>query len=488
MRQLSAFDALMVYGDNSRTPMHVSPLFIYDQSTAPGGLVRFKDILKTFQERLPLAPVLRQKLLRVPLDLDEPYWVDAVDFDIEQHIRHLALPKPGDRRQLSILLARINAYPMDLSRPPWDAFVIEGLDHVDGVPPGSFAMLLRIHHSAIDGHSGHAILQVIHDLEPAGRRELPIDNWKPRPEPSRSELLQRAYYSLLTKPRKLIKVASDVFPAVRRVRELKRRYPDQQRPVPETRFSGAVSPHRVVLLVTLPMDGFRVAKNAVQSATINDAVVCVAAGALRRYLIAKKELPEQSMTTVMPINIRTEAERDQPGNVVSITTLDMHSDIADPLLRLKAIHESATYSKAYHNAVGARIMSDVAESIPAGIMSVGARVGASVGVLKIPANTIVTNVPGPQVPLFLAGAKVIEFHALGILLDGLGLFHAVNSYCGRVSFTVVADRKMMPDPQFYEQCLRESYAESVQVASSQPALGSRRKPAKSARKRAAKSD
>ncbi len=463
MRQLAAFDSLMVYGESGRTPMHVSPFFIYDQSTAPNGLVRFKDILKTFQDRLPLAPVLRQRLMRVPLDLDEPYWVDAVDFDLEHHIRHLALPKPGDRRQLSILIARIHAYPMDLNRPPWDAFVIEGLDNVDGVPPGSFAMLLRIHHAAIDGHSGHAILQVIHDLEAISTRQIPADDWVARPEPSRRDLLRRAYVNLLTKPRKLLKVANDVFPAVKRVRELKRQHPDEHRSVPQTRFGGRLSPHRVVLLVTLDMGGLRSAKYAVPGATVNDAVVTIVAGAMRRYLLAKDHLPEQSMTTVMPINIRTEADRNAPGNVVSITTLDMHSDIIDPLQRLRAIHESAIYSKAYHNAVGARIMSDVAESIPAGIMSAGARAAASAGVMKIPANTIVTNVPGPQVPLYLAGAKVIEFHAVGILLDGLGLFHAVNSYCGNISFTVLADRKMLPDPAFYEECLRASYAELVQA-------------------------
>jgi len=463
MRQLSSFDSLMVYGESSRTPMHVSPLFIYDVSTAPNRFVRFKDILRVFEERLPLAPVMRQKLQRVPLDLDEPYWVDDAEFDLEHHIRHVALPKPGDRRQLSILIARIHAYPMDLSRPPWDAFIIEGLDNVDGVPPGSFAMLLRIHHAAIDGHSGHAILQVLHDLAPNAQRYLPPDTWMPQTPPSRREMLRRAYLHLMTKPRQLAKVVADVFPAVRRVRELKRRNPGEQRHTPPTRFNHLLSPHRVVSLLTFDMAGMRAARQRVEGATINDVVVTIAAGAMRRYLSAKNELPEQSMTTIMPINIRTEADRDTPGNVVAITTLDMHSDIADPLQRLKAIHDSATYSKAYHNAVGARIMSDVAQSIPAGIMSLGARAAALAGLAKLPANTIVTNVPGPQAPLYLAGAKVIEFYAVGALLDGLGLFHAVNSYCGKISFTVLADRRMLPDPAFYEQCLRESYEEVLQA-------------------------
>lgn len=459
MRQLSPFDALMVYGESSRSPMHVSPLFIYDQSTAPNGLVRFKDIVKTFEERLPLAPVLRQRLMRVPLDLDEPYWVDAVDFDIEHHVRHIALPKPGDRRQLSILLARTHGRQMNLNLPPWDATIIEGLDNVDGVPPGSFAMLLRIHHAAIDGHSGHAILQLIHDLSPTQKREVPVDHWKPRAEPSRSNLLKRAYFSTVTKPRKLVHFASQLVPAVQRVRELKRQNPGEQRQIPHTRFSDNISPHRALILLSVDMGIMKAAKNAVEGATVNDAVVTIIAGAMRRYLQAKNELPGESMTTAMPVNIRTEAEKDAPGNVVSLTTLDMHSDIADPLERLEAIHKSAVYSKAYHNAIGARIMSQLAESIPAGIASAGARLAGWAQLMKIPVNTLITNVPGPQVPLYLAGAKCVEFHALGIVLDGLGLFHAVNSYCGNIAFTVLADRKMLPDPAFYEQCLRESYAE-----------------------------
>jgi WS/DGAT/MGAT family acyltransferase len=331
MRQLTAFDALMVYGETSRTPMHVSPFFIYDQSTAPKGIVRFKDILRMFESKLDKAPTLRQRLMRVPLDLDDPYWVDDPDFDIEHHVRHLALPKPGDRRQLSILLARIHAYPMDLTRPPWDAFVIEGLDNVDGVPKGSFAMLLRIHHASIDGHSGNALLAMIHDLSPLPAPDEAPSQWTPRPLPGKRNLLKRAYFSLLTKPRKVVKVASDIFPAIKRVREVKRQFPGEERHVPKTRFSGNISPHKVLIAVTFDMAGLRGVKAVIPEATVNDAVVTMVTGAMRRYLIAKNDLPEQSMTTIMPVNMRTEAEKDAPGNLVSMAALDMHSTIADPI-------------------------------------------------------------------------------------------------------------------------------------------------------------
>ncbi|HKY89810.1 MAG TPA: wax ester/triacylglycerol synthase family O-acyltransferase [Nevskiaceae bacterium] len=458
MRQLSSFDAMMLYSDNAHTPMHVAPFFIYDQSTAPGGVVRFKDILRLIEQRLHLAPIMRQKPLRVPLDLDSPYWVDDPDFDLESHVRHVALPKPGDRRQLSILLSRIHTYPMDLDRAPWDAYVIEGLDNVSGIPKGSFGLLLRIHHAAIDGASGHAILRVLHDLEPKPVGGQAGNAWNARRLPTRSQLLRRAAQSVVTKPRKIVKLAVRVNPILRAVRDVKKRFPGEQRRVPDTRFSGKISPHRVVVLCSLDLHAIRAAKKAIPEATVNDAIVSIVAGAMRRYLLAKGELPGESLSTVMPINIRNEAEKKTAeGNVVSITTLNMHSDMEDPIERMLAIHRSAEYAKAYHNAIGARIMSDVAEAIPAGLASAGIRAAASAGFAKIPANTIVTNVPGAQVPLYLAGAKVVEFHALGILLDGLGLFHAVNSYCGQIAITVLADRKMMPDPDFYEACLRASF-------------------------------
>lgn len=465
MRQLSSFDAMMLYSDNPHTPMHVAPFFIYDQSTAPGGAVRFRDILRTFEQRLHLAPIMRQKPLRVPLDLDSPYWVDDPDFDLESHVRHVALPKPGDRRQLSILLSRIHTYPMDLSRAPWDAYVIEGLDNVSGIPKGSFGLLLRIHHAAIDGASGHAILKVLHDLSPAPVPEHGGQAWEARPLPTRDQLLRRAAQSVATKPRKLLRLAARVNPALRGIRDVKKRYPEEKRRVPQTRFSGRISPHRAVILCSLDLDAVRKAKRVVPDATVNDAIVSIVAGAMRRYLGSKGEMPDESLTTVMPINIRNESEKyHAEGNVVSITTLNMHTDVADPIQRMVAIHKSAEYAKAYHNAVGSRIMSEVAEAIPAGLASAGIRAAASAGFAKIPANTIVTNVPGAQVPLYMAGAKVVEFHALGILLDGLGLFHAVNSYCGQIAITVLADRKMMPDPEFYERCLRESFDEFCSAA------------------------
>jgi diacylglycerol O-acyltransferase / wax synthase len=469
MNQLSSFDALMLFGETPRTPMHVSPFFIYDPSTAPNGVVRFKDILRTFEQRVALAPILKRKLVRVPFDLDEPYWVDDPDFDIEHHIRHVALPKPGDRRQLQILLARLTAYPMNLNRPVWDAYVIEGLDNVSGIPKGSFAVLLRIHHAAIDGTSGHAVLRVLHDLvpNPPKPKKPSRKDYVPAPMPSTGQMLSRAYFHLIDKPGKIAKVVANTVPAMRRAKNLKLEHPGEARSTPVTRFTGKMSSHRVVILLNLDMSVLRPVRLAAEGATLNDVIVSIVSGAMRKYLEAKGELPEQSMSTAMPVNTRTEADMDKPGNIVSMAMVNMHSDIVDPLQRVHAIHASAVFSKAYSNAVGAHIMADVAESVPTGITALGTRAASAAGLMeKLPVNTIVTNVPGPQVPFYMAGAKVVEFHAVGILIDGLGLFHSVNSYCGNIAITALADRQMMPDPAFYEECLRESYEEHIAAAAS----------------------
>jgi WS/DGAT/MGAT family acyltransferase len=357
---------------------------------------------------------------------------------------------------------------MDLNRPAWDAFVIEGLDNVSGVPKGSFGLFLRIHHAAIDGHSGHAVLRVLHDLSPIAPKpkKLSRKDYMPAPLPTTAQMLTRAYFHLIGKPGKIAKVVANAVPAVRRAKSLKREHPGEERSAPLTRFSAKATAHRVVILLNLDMESLRPVRLSVDGATLNDVIVSIISGAMRKYLQSKGELPEQSMTTGMPINIRTEADKDTPGNVVSLASLNMHSDIDDPLQRVHAIHASAIFTKAYHNAIGAHIMSDVAESIPAGITALGTRAASAAGLMdKLPVNTVVTNVPGPQVPFYMAGAKVVEFQCAGIVLDGLGLFHSVNSYCGKFAITVLADRHMMPDPEFYEQCLRDSYDEHIAAAS-----------------------
>jgi WS/DGAT/MGAT family acyltransferase len=198
MQQLTGIDTLFLTQETERTPLHISPLLIYDPSTAPGGRVRFKDILRLFENRLHLAPIFRRRLVEVPFGLDYPYWVEAEDFDLEFHVRHIALPQPGDWRQLCIQVARLHARILDRSHPLWEAYVIEGLDNIEGLPKGSFALFLKMHHAAIDGVSGAEIIGAIHDAEP--RAVVAPDStapqrWHPDSPPSQTELLARAWLS-----------------------------------------------------------------------------------------------------------------------------------------------------------------------------------------------------------------------------------------------------------------------------------------------------
>ncbi len=465
MKQLSPIDSVFIYTESNRVPMHVSMLAFYDQSTAPGGLVRFKDILATFQERLPLAPILRRKLVRVPLDLDEPYWVEDPDFDIEYHVRHIALPKPGDRRQLNILVSRLHGHPMRLSRPLWDVYVIEGLDNVDGLPEGSFAVLVRVHHAAIDGDTGHQLIWSIHDSLNGQKPKIPRDEWQGEDSPSVAEMVGKGYVKLLKRPWEIAKVAKKTLPALQRGRDFKHNFPEHaDHEFVETRFNAKVSPHRVLITKVFDLNMIRKMKSAVEGATVNDVIVTLTAGAMRRYLLAKGDLPEEDLVTMMPINIRDNSEKHVEGNLVSITSLIMHTSIENPVERLDAVHESAIYTKAYQKAIGAKTMTDAAQAMPAALMSLGARVATGIGLgAKIPVNTLVTNVPGSREPLYLNGAKMMEFYGIAPNLDGLGLCHAVNSYCDTISFGISADRMMLPDPEFYEQCLVESYGEMVQL-------------------------
>ncbi|PLW83714.1 wax ester/triacylglycerol synthase family O-acyltransferase [Kineobactrum sediminis] len=461
MHQLSGLDATFLYAEVNNSPMHIAPLTIYDPSTTGTDVVRFKDILQTFANRLHRSPVFKRKLAMVPLNLDQPYWVEDENFDLEFHVRHIALPKPGDWRQLCILVARLHARPLDRARPLWEAYVIEGLDNVAGLPKGCFAMFLKIHHAAIDGASGVEIISAIHDLTPVPpppREEAPppMDRG-----PGNLEMLWRAYKANLRAPLQLARLVTQGIPAWRRVHagvkaKKFRTLGEKER----TRFNAAISPHRVFGAADFDLALVRQMKEAATGATVNDVILSIVGGALRLYLLDKQELPERSLVAGAPVNVRPQTDTGSAGNQVSMMSIALRTDITDPLARLQAVHDEAVGSKAYHQAVGARLMTDMTQSLPAELAALAVRAALGSGLMagmKPIFNTIVTNVPGPQVPLYMGGAKVVRSYGLGPCADNLGLFHAVTSYNGQIAIAFQACRQMMPDPGFYEQCLYDAY-------------------------------
>ncbi len=461
MQQLSGLDASFLYFETQNAPTHIGSYAIYDQSTAAGGRVSFKGILANVESRLHLARCFRQKLVRIPFDLDHPYWIEDSDFDLEFHIRHIALPQPGDWRQLCIQVARIHARPLDLTKPLWEMYVIEGLDNVDGAPPRSFAVLTKIHHAAIDGVSGAELAAAIHDLEPDATAATPEQPWLTERHPSLLELGLRTAANNLTNPFRFASTLRRTAPGLARLfRGNPEREIENSGPVPRTRFNAAVSSHRIVEGRAFSLQDIRDIRKRVPGATVNDVVLAVCSGALRAYLEHHGELPKASLSAMAPISVRSDAERSAAGNAISLMSVVLHSDEDDPVERLRKIQRTTKASKATSAAVGARTMTDMTQFMPGMLAGLAARVYSRLGLanrVRPFLNTVITNVPGPQVPLYFSGAKMVSLFGMGPIADGMGLIHPVFSYSGRISISVTACREQMPDPGFYAQCLQDSF-------------------------------
>ncbi len=488
LRQLQGMDSSFVAMESPNSPMHIGNLLIYNPATAPGGFVRFKDILQFFESRMQLSKTMRQRLVRVPFDLDYPYWIEDPDFDLEYHVRHVALPKPGDWRQLCIQTARIHARPMDLTRPPWEFTVIEGLDNVRGFPPGCFAFVTKVHHSAIDGMSGIDLMEALHTIAPNTPPPNAPDEWKPEKIPGPVELLGKSYLNALINPMKQARVAAQAVPGIASAikglvtREFKL---TSDYVPPRTRFNRSISAHRVVEGRSFPLADVKAIRALAPEAKVNDVALAIIGGALNKYLTAKDDLPKGTMTAMAPISVRSEDEKSDMGNQVAAMIAPLGTHIADPAERLEYVFDRTKNSKAMTNAIGARTMTEVSKVNPLLYMALGAQLFNRVSLahrVAMPFNTVVTNVPGPPVHIYSAGARM-ESMALSLicLTDGLGLAHVVQSYVGEAIISFTACRDIMPDPEFYSECLQESFDEMLAAAkavgANAPAKSSSSKPA-----------
>ncbi len=474
MQQLSGQDAMFIHTEAAGIPQHISSLGIYDQSTAEGGLVRLKQIIELIEARAPLSPIFNRQLKRVPWGLDQPWW-EAIDQpEVERHIHHMALPKPGDWRQLCILAARIHSRPLNLNKPLWEMYVIEGLDNVPGLPENCFAIMIKVHHAAMDGATGARFLPLLHDLSPKVE-SMAIPDVDREESLSKGGILKAAAVNNLRKPGKTVKLVGDLLPAWQRIRRGKKEndfhaLDDKQR----TRFQGKLSPHRAVDSVNFDFAEVRAVKQQCSGATINDVMLCIVSGALRHYLSAKGELPEKTLVSGCPIDVRSPEEQSSGGNMVGFMTLSLCSTIADPAERLAAIQQASLESKAYANALGPRVAVDVTDVLHGGVLQLALRAAASTGLSEAAVifNTVVTNVPGPREQLYFCGAKLVNGMNFGPLLPNVGLFHIVYSSVqnkrGIIALSFTACRDMMPDPAFYTECLQRSYDELRDAFSKTP--------------------
>lgn len=445
---------------------HVGMLMMLDPTTAPGGVVTLEAFQSLIARRLALVPPLRWRLAEVPLDMDYGYWLDDPDFDLDFHVRELALPAPGTDDMLAEQVARIVARPLDRSRPLWEIYLLHGV-RGDGL-----AVLSKIHHALIDGLSGAEILGALLDLTPEIRQVDEVEPPKADRVPGNAEMLVRGLVGLARYPLRVARAVPGALPHLEEVRALgpvpgvralgrlasrvRRGFGGDSMPrgfggltAPHTPFSAPVSAHRRFGFGGLSLDEVKKVK-AAHGVTVNDVVVSLCAGALRRWMVARDALPDQPLVAQIPISVRTPEQIGSYGNRIMLMSVPLLTTEADPIRRLRATHDALAEMKEMQQGMPAALLTDVNHFIPPAMFTRAAQLsfGLSTGWGGRPMwNLVVSNVPGPQFPLYLAGAKVTATYPVSVITDGMGLNITVMSYCGSLDFGIVADRDQMPDVQ-----------------------------------------
>lgn len=504
MKHLSGLDNLFLAVEHGNQLMQVAALGIYDPSTAPGGELRFTSVLAFFESRMKQTKIFRRRLVEAPWGLDRPYWIDDTDVDVEYHVRHIALPQPGDWRQLMIQVARLHSRSLDKSKPLWEAYIIEGLDHVPGIAPGSFALYIKFHHAAVDGQGGVEIIRAIHSLSPTLDPEEDEDVSQVAivadRNPTTVELCARAVSHracqlldgarLIADLGKRAAAAGIGLVASGKAMDISRKVIARRLGVaemaaemtasfseildvrPHTRFDGKISAHRVVDVAGLSLADCNRIRQQVEGVTINDIFMATAGGALRKYLELKGELPAASLNAMMPISTRSGHTAGDEGNQVAMAAVPLATDIADPLQRLLAVRRATGRGKSISAALGKDLPARLIEVLPAMVVEHVARL-----VLVPLVNVTISNVHGPDEALYMAGAKLQMFTPISIAIDGVGLNLTGLSYNGTLWVCFVSCRKMLPDPGVFVKCLTESFNELLAATVGKPEPQAETRPA-----------
>ncbi len=467
MQQLSGLDNSFLAMENPSMYGHVSSLAIFE----PSAKITIDSVKQLVSERIHLVPPFRRRLVEVPLGIDHPYWIEDPDFDLDFHIRHIAVPSPGDEYQLAELSARITARHLDRSRPLWEMYIIEGLEG------GYVAQLTKIHHACIDGVSGAEILGVLLDVDPTPKPTPPPEvAWQSETEPNAWEMLARGTFGAMSRPRvglRLLRKTLSNGPALARnfsvsvapsrPSQLLSR-PDE--PTPPAPFSGLITAHRRFAFGSLPMSDVKFVKN-VLGGTVNDVVMSMCAGALRRWLIENKALPATPIHAMVPVSVRTPEQAGTFGNRVSAMVAALPTNESDPVVRFQKMHEEMKIAKDQHGAIPADMLQDFAQFTPPSVLGAASRVIARTKIMdrvNPPFNVIISNVPGPQFPLYSSGAKLKGVYPLSAITDGVGLNMTLMSYNGNLDFGLLADWEMVPDVWNMINALADELAELKKAA------------------------
>jgi diacylglycerol O-acyltransferase len=446
MDRLSGLDASFLYLETPSQLLHVCGVILLDPETIPEGysFETFKDEL---ERRITGVPMFHRKLRQVPLGIDHPVWVDDEDFDIDRHVHRMALPTPGGERELADLCGHMAGLPLDRSRPLWEFVVIEGLES------GKVAVFTKMHHCTVDGVSGANAISFLCSLEPdAPPLETPPKGGSTPRTPSDTELFARGVATNLAKPVAVAKLVAPTAGVLTKTLTRARSGTAMAAPLtaPRTSFNGTITGHRTIAIGDLSLKKIKDVKNAVEGATVNDVVLTLSGGALRRYLEERDELPETSLLASVPVSVRGKSSRKGGSNKVSTIFARLGTDIEDPLERLAMVSEGNTNAKDHHKAIPADTLQDWAEFAAPRTFGLAVRMVSSLGLADagpVIHNLVISNVPGPPVPLYFMGARIEGLYPLGPVFHGAGLNITVMSSDGKVHVGAIACRELVPHPE-----------------------------------------
>lgn len=458
IKQISGYDAAFLYAESPTSPMHIATLNIVE------GSLKFEDFKEIVASKMHLLPKFRKRLLNVPLNLDYPYWVDDPNFDIDLHLNRIKLPDPSNWKTLRELTSTIFSAPLDLRRPLWSVHFIEGINEIAQVPKGSVAIVTKVHHVMIDGGSGVGMMGVLYDKEEDGKKKKRTKPkpFTPEPLPDELSLLLKSGYSFLKNPFKIPKTILETGYAfakskAQKTLSIQKEFSSATYPVPISIFNGSISAKRTWGTAILSFDRINALRKTA-GGTINDIILAICAGAIRRYLQDRERLPLQPLVANVPISIRTEVDG-HGGNKIANMMIQLATHIADPLDRLEYIQEQTMLGKTRHKANGAKTLAKMADAVPFGLANLAAGLYSKYNIKDLhrpPFNVTITNVPGPRNLLYLNGHKVVSIFGLTPVVDGFGLIIAAFSYNGQVSITTTSDAKTMPDADLFSKYVRES--------------------------------
>jgi diacylglycerol O-acyltransferase len=446
MDRLSGLDASFLYLESSAQLMHVCGVLLLDPSTVPGGYA-FPELKKALEARVATIPSFRRKLKEVPLEIDHPIWVDDRDFDIDRHVHRLAVPAPGTARELRELCGHLAGIPLDRSRPLWEMWVIEGLEG------GQVAVFTKMHHASVDGVSGANLVSHLCSLEPdAPLLDLAPKGESPPDPPGDWELFGRGLLNNLTKPVKAVRLVAPTASLLTKTIQRARTGTAMAAPLtaPRTSFNGNIGSRRSVGYADLSLDTIKEIRHAVEGATVNDVVLALSGGALRRYLEDRGALPEASLLASVPVSVHGTSARSGGTNKVSSLFARLGTDIAEPVERLRRLAADNAHAKEHHKAISADTLQDWAEFAAPRTFGLAVRAVAKLRLAEkgpVIHNLVISNVPGPPVPLYFLGARIDAFYPLGPIFHGAGLNVTVMSNNGRVHVGLLGCRDSIPDIQ-----------------------------------------